>query len=230
MKFDYYTIVARLFPAIIASLPFVTLYFFSLRLSLGDFLSLIGGIKFVSDVTTPLVAIFLLMQLGRIVSKELVEKKLFYDGLNLPTTNYLLHLDTHFSSDYTKQIHKRVQSDFGITLSTPRVELNDEIASRKKVTEAVNMIRAKVGSGNLVLQHNSEYGFARNLVGCSVFALMMSIVNLVVFSMSIDRTPLIASMAMTAAYLSVLIFRRALIVSFGNGYAKVLIQEYMALP
>jgi len=51
------------------------------------------------------------------------------------------------------------------------------ITARKKIVEAVSIMREKVMDGHLLLQHNIEYGLWRNLIEGSTFALLISIIN-----------------------------------------------------
>ena len=39
--------------------------------------------------------------------KELIEKELFSNGLRMPTTDYLLHSNSYFSSEYKSAIHQK---------------------------------------------------------------------------------------------------------------------------
>ena len=56
-------------------------------------------------------------------------------------------------------------TDFDITLLPEDQEKEKEEEARKKIVEAMSLIRAKVKDGRLLLQHNIEYGFVRNLIG-----------------------------------------------------------------
>ena len=103
MKFNSYNIIARFFPAILASIPLLLLHFYFLRNILGDFIGQIMSIKIIADISISLVFIYFIAQIARLISKILYEEKIFRNGLFLPTTNYLLHLDSHYTPDYTKK-------------------------------------------------------------------------------------------------------------------------------
>ena len=228
MKFDSYSITGRVFPAILVSLPFFTLHFFYLVPKIGEFWEAFLALQIVADVTVPLVLLYLLMQLSRYVSKKLFEEKIFADGLAFPTTDYLLHLDTHFSSSYTAAIHKKIEKDFNIKIPSSVREVRDSQSSRKAIFEAISHIRGVVGNGNLVGQHNAEYGFVRNLAGGSAIAFVMSIIDAGLFYWIIpNETAFWVSIVLVILYLVYLLFAKKLITSFGHDYAKVLIQEYM---
>ncbi len=229
MKLDQYTIIARIFPAIVSSISFFVLYYFLLREQIGSFLSELLSIQWISDITISVALIFLLVQLSRFISKELYEKKIFCDGLGLPTSNYLLHLDSFYSPDYTKKIHQKIYNDFNINIPSPKKELSNEIESRKIIAESVSLVRAKVGVGNLVQQHNIEYGFVRNIVGGSVIAATISVFNMAIFYwLNFNLTAFILSGILAILFLLPVGFGGRLIKSFGTSYARILIQEYMS--
>jgi len=229
MKWSQYILIARIFPAILTSVPFFILYYFFLSNRVGDFIMGLFAIKWFSDVTISIVLMFLLTQLDRFISKEFYEKKIYLDGLYLPTTNYLMHLDSFYSPEFTKKIHQKIYHDFNIEIPSIGAEIFSENDSRKKIKEAVNLIRIKVGKGNLVQQHNLEYGFIRNLIGGSIVGVIISLFNIVIFYwFYFTLSAFIMSCILAAIYLSLAGFGKYLIRSFGINYAEILIQEYMA--
>lgn len=229
MKFDSYFIIARLFPGILSGMPLFVLHFFFLRPKLGEFWETLLGVRFVSDITVSLVFLIAFVLLSRYISKELFEKRIFKNGSQLPTTDWLLYSNSQYSSQYKQKVHEKVRSDFGVNIPTQVEETQDQLSSRKVIDEAVSLIRAKVGKGRLVNQHNAEYGFWRNCAGGSLLGLFLSIANVIVFSrIQLDKTGLWISAVLGFVYLLHLISAKRLIVSHGQDYAKVLIQEYMA--
>lgn len=229
MKFDSYTVIARLFPGIIAGMPLFVLHFYFLRPLLGDFWGTLLALKIASDVTVPVVFLFSLMQLSRFVSKELFEKRIFNNGLNLPTSDFLSHLDKHFSHEYTEKVHKKIKADFGIEIPSFSEEDRDPIHARKLICEAVSHIRAKVGKGKLVGQHNAEYGFYRNMAGGTVIAVIAALINAIIFYfIRYDQPALWISLVLLGIYGLYLILAMRMIIGAGRDYAKVLVQEYMA--
>ncbi|AKM82924.1 hypothetical protein A2422_03050 [Candidatus Woesebacteria bacterium RIFOXYC1_FULL_31_51] len=230
MKFDRYDIFARALPAVLASVPFFILHYFLFSPALGAFWGELLGLKVASDVTFVFALLFLAMQFNRIVSKEVFEKRMYGDGLKFPTTNFLLHLDSYFSSDYTQKIHNRIESDFSINIPTRYSETKDEDKSRKLIAEAISHIRVKVGKGNLLGQHNLEYGFVRNFSGGNVLASAVSMLDIIIFKWIYpNNTALSVSIVSFFIYFTLSLLAGKMIESVGRSYAKVLIQEYMAL-
>lgn len=228
MKFDSYTLVARVFPGFISAIPAYVLYFFHLRAVLGEFLGELFQLKVPSDITISVVLLYAFSQLCRFLSKELFEKIVFSEGLKLPTTDYLLQSNSHFSAEYKRKIHARIGRDFTIELPTAAQEAKDEARARMMIGEAVGHIRAKLGKGKLVGQHNAEYGFWRNQAGGSLLAIVICLVNMALFGFAnYNATAFWASFVLFLMYLLHVVFAKQMIVSAGQDYAKVLIQEYM---
>lgn len=225
MNFNRYILFARLFPAALSSVPFFILshYYFT-----PEYLTLIKSIasfEWSSDITTSFIAIFLLMQMNRWISKGLFE-----NSNERPSTNYLLHLDSHFSPEYTKKIHEKIKENFGLDLSSPKEESLDVSSAKQKTAEAVSLIRAKVKKGRLLEQHNIEYGFARNLAGGSIVGLIVSIINVAVFFLLRYSFEAIAiSCILGVCYILYLILSPRIIKGLGENYAQVLVQEYMSI-
>lgn len=230
MKIDTYTLVARIFPAILSSFPLFVLHYFLFSPKLGGFWEGLLGIKVIGNTTVAFVFLFFIVQVSRLVSKEYFEKRIYKEGLYFPTTTFLLHVNSNFSPEYTNHVHKRIKTDFGIDVSSLRGEVVDESRSRKKIAEAVGYIRAKVGKGNLTGQHNTEYGFFRNLAGGALVATIISLVNIIIFGiLYFNMVALLVTCSLTVAYILYLIFAKRVIDIVGKNYAKILIQEYMSL-
>lgn len=228
MKFDTYYIIARIIPTLLAIVPFYIFQYFYLNPVLGEFWGNLMGVKIVANTTFSIALFFFLLQSGRILSK-ILEKKVFNNGLNFPTTNYLLHLDDTYSEEYTLKIHKKIKSDFNIDLfSTEYEKLNDHQA-RKLVSEAISHVRSKVKRGRLLGQHNDEYGFVRNLAGLSIISSLMCLINLLFFNLLFqDVFGFGISLVLFFIYSGYALFSSMIINMIGCNYAKILIQEYMA--
>jgi len=90
------------------------------------------------------------------------------------------------------------------------------------------LIRQKVKDGRLLLNHNIEYGFARNLVGGSIIGFAMSLFDIFYFC---DKSNVLfyISIVLTMLFLSIFLLRKILMHNLGNQYAKRLFQEYLQL-
>ena len=228
MKFDSYSLISRLLPAVISSVPFLVVHYFLLNPYLGQFWGDLLALRFVSDITLASALLFLLIQSSRVVSKEFFENRIFNRGLNFPTTDFLLHTNRNFSPEYTKKIHEKIKKDFGIMIPSYREEVKNKRHSRRCILEAMGHIRVRVKKGYLVGQHNAGYGFARNLAGGAIVAASMSFINLILFRWFYPISIASVASLLTLLFYSLLsVSSKKMIESESKSYARVLIQEYM---
>lgn len=227
---DKYNRTARIYPAIICSVPIFILNYFLLNFYAADFFASVEGVKWVGGITLSVALTFLLAQAGRFIGKELFEKIHFKDELYIPTTEFLLHADTTYSPEHKCKVHAKVLSDFGIKIRSFEEENKDIVAARRIIVESVSMIRGKVKNGHLLFQHNIEYGFVRNLIGGSLLALYISIFNLYIFGFFFpNQLGFYLSLFTVFIYLFFVVIGRYLIGRYGARYAKILIQEYLLI-
>jgi len=228
VKLNKYQIQARLFPTVLCSVPVLLFQYYYLNTYLADFSGALLKVRFAGPFTLSLALIYLLMQVNRFIAKEVFEKRQFKSELHMPTTNFLLHADSQYTPGYKKDIYGRIRDDFGIRLATPRQEQDDELSARKKIVEAVSLIRGRTRGRELLLQHNIEYGFARNLIGGSALAFLLSLFDAGFLKYVADAGPAVTiSLVLTAIYLVPVVLARPVMQRYGELYAKLLIQEYM---
>ena len=221
--FSKYSIQARIFPAIICAIPALFFQYFFLSKLISSFLIFLGELSFVGDITISVVVIYFFSQVNRFLSKVFFEKEEAY----MPTTDFLLFSNQEYSDNFKRNIYRKLEDDFGMGMPSEREQSDDESGSRKRIAEAMSLARKKVGSGKLLLQHNIEYGFWRNLIGGSILALVFSVLD-VVFSFAFSYgVVLVASIILVIAYLFILMTNRFIIDKHGKLYARVLMQEYM---
>ena len=228
MKFDRYTIGARLFPAMLASVPFFVLSHYYLTPKVGDFVTLLSTYAWAGDITITVAGIFLLMQASRWISKPFFEDRLFKKGQNFPTTTFLMFSNSYYSTEHTQSIHQKISSDFNITLHSEREETEDETGARQRIKEAISLVRNLVGDNGLVLQHNIEYGFARNLVGAAVIASVISLVNIILFYFIEQNNIALTVSGITFIIYGIYILLGTKIMRYlGENYADVFLNEYL---
>lgn len=214
---------ARLFPALLCSLPFLIIKHFILDYyfgaSFGDKLSTIVF----QDLSLVVVLVYLLTQINRFVSKYFFENK-----SKFPTTLMLLPSSKELSMEFRGKINNKIFSDFGISLPTEVDEKTDLKNTENRIKEIVSLIIHRVGNGTLLLQHNIEYGFMRNFIGGSVVSLTFSLGCMFIFQFLIDNhTAYILSVILTVAYLMPILFSKHILASYSNEYAKILFREYL---
>jgi len=221
--FNEYGRKARLFPALLCLPPFLLIKHFAIDSLLDP--SLAGKLFVIAlgDVSLAAVLIYLLSQVNRFISKTFFE-----DKARFPTTQMLLPSSKELSSDFRSKIESKVTTDFRLSLPNSADEMADLENARLRINEIVALIINKVGSGKLLLQHNTEYGFMRNLIGGSVISLIASVAGIVLFGLVfMNNTAYVISMALSVCYLLPLLFSRPILTRYGKDYARILFREYL---
>lgn len=228
MKFSKYSIKARLFPAVITSIPLVILSGYLVNEKYIEVFKNFKYLKLISFISTPIIFCYLFMHINRFIAREIFQKLYFKDEHEMPTTKLLLYGDNCFSQEYKSSIRKTIENTFNITLPTKAEELSDLENTKRRIAEAVGLIRGKVGNGKLLLQHNIEYGFVRNLIGGSPMGLVVSLVNVKYYLKLKHSEGIYISFILVVLYLSLIIFSKFLINRYGYIYAKRLFQEFVS--
>lgn len=216
--FDKYTLRARVFPAVLGVIPFaLVLKFTPIEPVLLKILT--AGI-FSSAL------VYVSTQFIIRIPAKMFEDWLFSNGLYMPTTNFLLYKDFEYQDQFKDNIRSQIQRDFGITLSSKEEETIDEVTARRKIKDATKLMINKVKGGYLLLKHNYEYGFSRNLWSSSIFGLIGSLLLTYLSIASNDKTMMITSIVLGSLYLLYVFFGFLLIKYVGKLYARKLIEEY----
>ncbi len=227
MKIDKYFRIARIYPAIIILIPFLIFSIYCSLNNLKDIFDNVLRVKIIGTLTTSVVLFYLLIQINRFLGKFLFERYIFQNELEIPTTLFLLFSDGEFSNEYKIHIRNRIHSDFQINMPNEQDEAENIENTKKRIVEAVGLIRQKVKNGRLLLQHNIEYGFARNLIGGSIVGTLMSIFDMYYFFRTNNNLIAWVSFGLLFFFLCLLLLHRVIIVHLGNQYARRLFQEYL---
>jgi hypothetical protein len=226
--FNKYSIQARVFPAIITILPafiFSHFYLYGLIPKIIDSFSA----QIISGVSITAVFIYSVAQISRFISKKFLQDKLFLDELYFPTVTYLLYFDNKYTIQWKEKIRKKIKVDFGRDLPTADEEKQDGTGTRRAIKEAVDLIRNKVKNGRLLLQHNIEYGFVRNLIGGMVISFPFSLFDSIFFILQKNIIAAIISILLFLVYSMILVNRKNILIYYANNYATVLFNEYLFL-
>ena len=127
-----------------------------------------------------------------------------------------------------EKIRAKIKSDFNLILPNLNEENNAKVEARKKIKEAVDLIRNKVKDGRLLLQHNIEYGFVRNLIGGMIVSIPFSFFNSIFFIFQKNITAVVLSVLLSMFYLIIFGIRKNILIYFANNYASVLFNEYLS--
>ena len=219
--FSQYNIIARIFPTIIGLIPFFVLQYFFLNniLSIDSVIA-----SAVGNVGLSTILLYAFNQYFVRIPSKIFEDWLFGRQLYFPTTSFLSYADDEYSDDFKDKIRVSVNSDFSIQLPNKEEEKRNEKVARKRIKEVIRLIIGKVRDGYLVLQHNIEYGFVRNLWGASLVGVLGS---LLLANIAMPMTPLaVIGKVFAIAYGVYLVFGFVVIKYFGRMYARKLIEEY----
>lgn len=231
MKFDAYSLKGRVLPALFSMiLPVIIFNHFYVSEEFSKFVGDIIGAKLFSNLTVSLILLYLLSEVGRLIGKNVFERLYFKEELYMPTTNFLLFSNSQFSSEHKIKIRQKIKHDFNISLANENGELEDQIEARKKIAEAMALIRNKLHGNKFLFQHNVESGAMRNVIGGSVLGMLFSICNIIFFTIVIkSKLAIIISSITLIVYFLFILFSKIIIDFYGKNYAKVLFREYLAL-
>jgi len=228
-KTKYYT-QARLFPSILTAIPLLIFVNGIVASLYAEALQEIFSIlPLISNIGLSAALIFLMVQLNRFVAKEVFQHFYFQDEINMPTTNYLLWSDDFFDDTVKKLIRDKIKSKFNLVLMDKIDEMENESKSRKQIVTAVSQIRNSLRNNKLLLQHNIEYGFIRNLFGGCLFAILFSIVIIIYGAYNQEISLKIVGIIMFVIYSTPLLFSKFILKNFGKYYSKTLYEQFLSI-
>ena len=229
MKSNYY-LKARLFPAVLTSIPPLVLFN---KFVAPTYASALEGIfsilPTVTNATLSAAIVFLLVLINRFLAKEIFQKFYFSDEAKMPTTNMLLKSNTELENNIKQKIEEKTKEMFGIELLPIDEEKSDENRARKLIVTAVSQIRNCLRGNAMLLQHNIEYGFFRNLIGGSLLSIIVSVSLLCISYYCCDKTMIATSIIFVCIYLTPILLSKWLIKRHGEYYAKILYEQFLSL-
>lgn len=230
MTKNSYYLKARLFPTVLTSIPAIIIYNKFIAVIYHDKLeNIYAGLPTITDVIFSGAIIFLLVQINRFLSKELFQRLYFKDEIKMPTTNLLLKSNNELEPSIKQKLEDKIKNKFEISLLPLNEEIADETRARKLIVTTVSQIRNLLRDNSMLLQHNIEYGFFRNLIGGSFLAF---IISLIIFFYSIcegDTTTRNLGIILTSIYFLPILLSKTIITRFGKYYAKILYEQFLTL-
>lgn len=155
MKFDTYTIQARLWPSLLVILP--------VPIALVAWMPIENLPKFpLWCAPLTLAATFLLAQLGRDAGKR-AEPRLWNSWGGAPTTRRLRHHNHEVNPVIRTRQHAKLSELMHAPLPSPQEEIDDPIRADATYEAAVLFLRENTRAAALVFKENIAYGFRRNL-------------------------------------------------------------------
>ena len=176
IKFDIYSLKARVYPCSIVLLPCLLLAIFY-----------ITNIEAYYHYLTSFIGIgvfsFVLAQIGRDQGKK-KEKKLFEHWGGKPTNMILRHSNNHLDVHTKKRFHTKLEQVIPeMKIPTPEEELEDLYAADCIYDSCTKYLISKTRDTNkyhLLFKENINYGFRRNLWGMKAWALTIIVGCLII--------------------------------------------------
>jgi hypothetical protein len=176
IKFDIYSLKARVYPCSIVLLPCLLLAIFY-----------ITNIEAYYHYLTSFIGIgvfsFVLAQIGRDQGKK-KEKKLFEHWGGKPTNMILRHSNNHLDVHTKKRFHTKLEQVIpDMKIPTPEEELEDLYAADCIYDSCTKYLISKTRDTNkyhLLFKENINYGFRRNLWGMKAWALTIIVGCLII--------------------------------------------------
>lgn len=218
---DRYEREARFYPTMISLFPLWILTFYLLK----DFLTLNQILNFIASLTVyNFIGAYLFTDIIRNLGKGL-ESRIFKDELSFPSTDLLINSKGGLSKETRDKIFKKIENDFGIALPTNKINKNN----RKRISEAIGLIRNRVFKGKLLLNYNIRYGFWRNLIASFPISIIINALAIYYFSF-VHKEYYLTYIFISVIFVFVMLFlfRKRILCKFGKEYSKQLFIEYLA--
>ncbi|MGN6196281.1 MAG: hypothetical protein ACTHOB_15180 [Ginsengibacter sp.] len=227
---DVYFYRARLFPALITSIPMLVYFNKIIAVKYYDALkNVVDILPLITHLGLSAAVIFLCVQINRLLAKEIFQRLYFKEETYMPTTNFLLWKDRFYDDSIKTKVREKIKDKYGITLLQPTDEQQNEDRARSLVTTAVSQIRIALKGNKMLFQHNIEYGFWRNLIGGCVLAILFSAITFFYGKSNAADDLTMLGIILFIVYLLPILFSKPIIKSYGRYYAKILYEQFLSL-
>ena len=102
-------------------------------------------------------------------------------------------------------------------------------SARKLIATAVSQIRNALRGNSLLLQHNIEYGFWRNLIGGSLIALFFSTIIILYGYIQDLPDQITVGLICFVVFLIPVMLSKLIIRYYGRYYTKILYEQFLSL-
>lgn len=226
---NIYYLRARLFPAVVTSIPiFVLVYSIIFKNYKEELTVILPILPILSSMGISFALIFILIQINRVLSKEIFQRFYFEDELRMPTTNFLIWSHEFYDDAIKSKIRNKIESSYNIDLYSKIDEIQNEESARKRITVAVSQIRNDLRGNGMLFRHNVEYGFFRNLIGGCVIAVIISIIIFIYAYLNVDVTLLNIALILLVIYIIPIILSKKILKIYGDNYAKILFEQFLS--
>lgn len=148
----------------------------------------------------------------------------------MPTTNHIMVKNTFYAEPIKNNIREKIKDKFSISLMSSTDEAQNENNARKVIAAAVSQIRIALKGNSMLLQHNIEYGFWRNLIGGSLLSVIFSAT--IFFYGGYHHLPDLKTIGLICLiiYLVPILLSKLIINYYGRYYSKILYEQFLSLP
>lgn len=225
---DEYEIKARYIPTFLSVIPIVHLSI--LFLGGAFWIELVKSISWmliITNLSLSFILMIALVQFQSSLGKIWIEESIFgKGGEQFPTTNILLYGGGIVSKERKEQLRNKISDTYGCIFSSENEEKNNPSNARLQAREAVGYVRKKVGHGIMTIQYNIRYGFFRNLIAGSIWAIIGSFGCSIMYFIEGNWKPLILFIIYTLIFLTLYIFKKTILEKLAFSYADALFNEF----
>jgi hypothetical protein len=229
-SWDEYEIKARYIPCLISIIPLV--HFLTLLLGESFWKSLSDNISWllIADLSLSIVIAIAIIQLQCSIAKHWIEESIFGKGGKcFPTTDMLLFGDQTLSKNNKVLLRERILYDFKLKLIDEKEETSGKDEARRLAREAIGFIRGFVGKGRMTHQYNIRYGFMRNLMGGSLWAVFGGLGSSIIYWLSGNWQAFGLFTFMVILFLFLMVLKRQILKKLSYQYAETLLSEYLTM-
>jgi len=225
-----YLIKARVWPTTLTVIPLLVFIMWIISpLYWTSLAAIYGVLPYVANLGSSAALLYLAMHVNRILAKEVFQKIYFRREQAMPTTDFLLWKDSFYPIEIKNLLHQRIFTKFGILLFDLGTENSDEDKARNIITVAVSQIRNALRGNRMLLQHNIEYGFIRNLLGGCLQAVFFSLIIIVIAHSMRNSVLFTGGIIMLSIYTLPLLFSKWILNRYGQNYAKILFEQFLSI-
>lgn len=229
MTSKIYYIKARLYPTVITAIPF---FMFSYHLITQVNSDMPNNVRlivlFVGQFIPDAAFLFLSTQINRFISKEFFHRFIFKGNAKLPAVNYLLLQNDFYPLMQKMSIRQAISTELKVPLPGFLEEVAHGSGARHRISCAVYKLKNLLRGNSIVLQHDIEYKFIRNLIGGSLHAIIFSAINIYMGYIHADFLFIKLGFISLIFYYWLLLFSKILLTRYSGYYARVLYQEFMS--
>ncbi len=228
---DRYFLQAHLMPAFLTAIPALVFYHALFSPPLEAVFANMQLLTQGTGLTFSLALVFLWVQLNKLGGRLVFQKLIFKDELQMPTTDHLLYRNNYFTPETKRLIRTKVESRFHLRLYTYKKEGKQEENARKQICLAVSQIREHLRNNKMLLRHNIDYGFFKNLISGSLLALLLSLAGLLLAAQLPLLKPFTSLFYLLSGLYSIpVVLSRSILRHFGHYYSKVLYEQFLVSP